>query len=393
MSALRLAWALFALWAVLAALNAALAYDALGRAAFATVGFALVGALVAARRPANPIGWLLLAEALLWTASGAIEGYGVPAETATQRPGGELALWASGWIYYVALGVAGVALPLLFPDGRPPSPRWRWVLWLGALAVGLAVLTSAFGDAALEGYPGVANPLAVAGPVGDVLARLDGVAEVPLVVAFLAALAGLVVRLRRARGTERQQVKACAYVVALMLVGLVLAAGGEIGAGDAERGAPAVIEATGWWLFIVALAAGLPAAVGAAILRHRLFDIDLVIRRTLVYGGLTAILAAAYLALVLLLGLALGEGSGLSVAGSTLAVAALAGPARTRIQGLVARRFYRGRYDAARTLEAFGARLRVQVELDAVAADLRGVARDTLQPAHVSVWLRPRSGP
>ena len=224
----------------------------------------------------------------------------------------------------------------------------------------------------------VENPLGLTAAPGliDVIENLGPAA---LAAAIVGSIASLFVRFRRARSVERQQLKWLSYAGAMVGVAMVAAVVIETVAGD-----PAV-DLTNT---IISLAlAAVPVAMGIAILRHRLYDVDVVINRTLVYGALTATLAAIYLGSVLLVGLAVGQ-SGLAVAVSTLAVAGLFGPARARIQAAVDRRFYRRRYDATRTLEAFGGRLRDEIDLEALGDDLRGVVAETVQPAHVSLWLR-----
>jgi hypothetical protein len=293
-----------------------------------------------------------------------------------------LLVWFDEWIIFVEFGLVGIVLPLLFPDGRLPSRRWRPVLWLGAAVVGTAAVGTAFGRARYEGDAdeSLRNPMAVGGPVGEVLDALTAVGGALFAAVVLCCLVGVAVRLRRSSGVERQQLKWFASAIGLLMAGLAAAALSE-----AIGWEP--LGNVGWWLFLTSLVCGMPLAVAVAVLRYRLYDIDFVIRRTLVYGALTATLAAAYLALVMLLGLAVGE-SDVAIAASTLAVAALFRPARARIQAAVDRRFYRRRYDAARTLEAFGGRLRDEIDLEALGADLREVVRGTVQPAHVSLWLR-----
>ena len=382
----RLAWAGFGVWVAVAALTLVVGSDdpdPFGLVAtIALGGFAFVGALVASREPRNAVGWLLLAVAVVFAASNAVEGY------VSARPDpAPVAMWVDDWMSEVWIAIVGVWLPLLFPDGRLPSRRWRTAAVAGTLLFAAGIVAKAFGDRVLDtSAPGThANPYALPGAAGDVLAALVEPAQVLYALAVLTAMSGLVARMRRARGIERQQLKWFAYVASLMLVSLLLAAlstsaHGRVG--DA-------VGAVGWGAFLLLVIFGLPVALGMAILRHRLYDIDVVINRTLVYGALTATLGAAYLGLVLVIGLTLGT-SNLAIAISTLAVAALFRPLRARIQAAVDRRFYRRRYDAARTLQHFGARLRDELDVDSVGAHLHAAVRETVQPAHVSLWL-PRN--
>ena len=266
-------------------------------------------------------------------------------------------------------------LVLLFPDGRPLSRAWRRVAWCaGAGIVGVlfvSVVTSRPGD-----FPRLDNPFALDGVAIEALEVLSILA---LYTGLFGGVASIVLRFRRAGRVQRQQIKWLATAGALLAVVMPLdvALAGVLG--DAA------------YLMTTTAVLGLPAAVGVAILRHRLYDIDVVINRTLVYGALTATLAGAYLGAVLLLQLALSPltaSSSLAIAGSTLAVAALFQPARRRIQAIVDRRFYRRKYDAAQTIERFGARLRDEVSLDALSEDLCAVVAETMQPAHVSLWLQ-----
>jgi hypothetical protein len=272
-----------------------------------------------------------------------------------------------------------IFLLLLFPDGRLPAPRWRWVARVALIGVGLLELFFTLQPHSIDSAPGVHThnpfgvqflnaPLIVAAAIGIIL----------LLVALCASLAALVSRFRRSHGRERLQLKWFTYAA-----GLVTAYGI---AGNFLPGGLLLGIVNG-----VIVGPLLALAVGVSMLRHQLYDIDVVINRTLVYGSLTAILAASYLGLVLLLQLALStvtSGSSLAVAASTLGVAALFRPARARVQGVVDRRFYRRKYDAARTLEQFSARLREQVDLDALGGELSSVVLETMQPTHVSLWLR-----
>ncbi len=374
----RLALLLFAL--VLALLAPAVplgigvepAFDLVGWHLFAVV-LATVGLLVASRHPSNPVGWWFLGLAVVQGLAELSQAYG---ERAAQDglPAGEAAEWVATWIWILTPALLTLVL-LLFPDGRSPSRRWRIVPALAFAGCALAIPGLALSAESGTEFAGGENPLAVQSPLIDVLFPL-GMAVV--MGALLASAASLFLRFRRARGVERQQLK------------WVVLAAGVVGA--------VAPFAVGFWaqtilaevslLFALAM---IPIAAAIAILRYRLYDIDVVINRTLVYGALTATLALAYLGSVVLLQLALRpltKESGLAIAASTLAVAALFRPARARIQQTVDRRFYRRKYDAARTLERFGARLRDEVDLDALGADLRAVVNDTMQPAHVSLWLR-----
>jgi hypothetical protein len=388
MSVRRLAWPLFGLWVALTATACVLQArngDSLEVLVTPALGvLAGVGALLWRRRPENPIGPILLGLALVVTASVVGDAISSPYEDAADVPGlaVRLVVWIDEAVIYVWFGLVGVLLPLLFPDGRLLSGRWRPVLWAGVALAALAVLGTTFGREGTDWGEGgtLRNPLAIGGPLGDTLGAAVGVAAPLFGLVVLVALAGVVVRFRRARGAERQQLKWFGYAIGLLLTGLAAAA-------IAEATGWEPLGNVGWTIFLASLIFAMPLSIAVAILRYRLYDIDLVIRRTLVYGALTVTLGAAYLGLVLVIGLAVGR-SGFATAVSTLAVAALFRPARARIQDAVDRRFYRRRYDAAQTLEAFGAHLRDELDLEALAADVRAIVRDTLQPAHVSLWLR-----
>jgi hypothetical protein len=339
------------------------------------VALAGVGGFVASHRPENPVGWLLSAvpALLVLTLLGeAVYWYG--ASEHPQDPGGlaELGAWVANTSWVPAVIVVLVLLPLLFPTGRPPTPRWGKVAWAGVAAAVLLFVSSAFSRGPLENFPSLDNPLGVI----DMPGAVDAIGVALWFASALAAAASLVVRFRRSRGIERQQLRWFTAAGSLLVVAFAL-----------SFSLSGVIGEDASWAIIATAFLALGLAVGIGVLRYRLYDIDVVINRALVYGALTATLAGTYLLVVLLVGLAVGR-SGFAVAVSTLAVAGLFGPARARIQAAVDRRFYRRRYDAARTLEAFGSRLRDELDLEALGADLRGVVDETMQPAHVSLWLR-----
>jgi len=346
------------------------------------LAFTGVGALIAARRPENPIGWLLCGAGIAAALEDVLLGYATRALVADpgSLPGGALAGLAADLLWLPTLSVTVTMLLLLFPTGRPPSRRWWPLVWLTVANSAVYVVGAALAPGPLYFFPGERNPLGIEDP--HALLRLAVEAPGALVMpGGVLAVVALAMRFRRSRGEERQQLKW------LLLAGGLLVAFAPVGVALGEDGPQVTGVPVADAVFPV-LVSCLPVALGIAILRHRLYDIDVVIRRTLVYGALTATLLGAYLATVLLLGLALG-GSDLAVAGATLAVAALVRPARVRIQAAVDRRFYRSRYDAARAVEALAARLRDDVAVEAVSRDLRAVVRETVAPAHVSLWLRP----
>ena len=341
--------------------------------------FGVLGVLIASSQPRNPIGWLFcgiaVAGSLMPLARGVaeiwLEGKGVPTVL------GETAAWYGDVSWILVILPAATFLLLVFPDGRLPSPRWRAVAWCAGVGIALFFVTDSLRPGPLDDYPEVVNPFGVEGPVLEVL---EAIAVLALAVGMVGSPLAPIVRFRGAAREQRQQIKWLALAGAVAVVIFVVA----LPLYDALP--PNVADAA-----IMGGILLLPVSAGVAILRYRLYDIDVVINRTLVYGALTATLAGAYLGSVLLLQLALSpltEESDLAIAGSTLAVAALFRPARARIQSVVDRRFYRRRYDAARTLEGFGVRLRDEVELETLGAELRAVVAETIQPAHVSLWLR-----
>jgi hypothetical protein len=346
----------------------------------AMVSAATVGAVLAGRRPRHPVGWLLLAFGLSLAANGMAGEY---APYGLEVRSG--ALPAAAWVamYYPATALAAFAclgfVLLLVPTGSPPSPRWRWWAWLMAGALAVLLLAMPFAPRPPESrYQGVDNPLDLR-PFDGALLLANRAALAVTVLGVLVGAGSLVVRFRRARGVERQQLRwvvlAAALTGAGMLASLVLvAAGNQVLVG---------------WIGGVCLAF-LPLAIGAAVLRYRLFDLDRIISRTLAYGLLTLLLGSAYAGVVLGLGRLLPQDSSLVVAGATLAVAGVFQPARRRVQAAVDRRFNRRRYDAAQTIQAFSTRLRDEVDLDTLTGELLAVVEQTMQPTQASLWLRPQ---
>jgi hypothetical protein len=351
-----------------------------------TLSFSTVGALVAYRRPENPIGWLLCATGLLEALTAFGGEYGVYALGSGSLPGGSFGLWLGSWTWLAAGSVVLFAF-LLFPDGRLPSPRWRAVAGLYVLVSCLNVAEFALAPGPLtgtgtSGLPPVANPFGVGVVAG--LSGSVGALSLPLaVLTGLSPFVALFIRYRRAEREEgRQQIKWVAYAVAL-LTGAITAVG---------IWPPLDGTVVGLVLFLISFLS-IPTAIGIAVLRYHLFDIDLVINRTLVYTVLTLALALVYFGGVASLQVVLrplsGGESQLAVVASTLAIAVLFNPLRRRIQDFMDRRFYRRKYDAAQTLATFGARLRDETDLGSLSGDLIGVVHETLQPEHASLWLRP----
>jgi hypothetical protein len=352
------------------------------------VSFSVVGALIASHRPENPIGWLFCAAALFYGIEIAGEEYAIYAlfTNPDSLPLGAELAWLTEWIWVPAFGIILVFLPLLFPDGHLPSRRWRGVGWLGGLSIGLiCVLTSIVlwperGPALLqlEGFGGEVEEWRSA--ISEWVLQLGGPM---LLVAGLGAVISLFVRFRRARGDERQQIKWFASAAALTLAWILVA---EVIVAEQQPGE--IVALSG--LLVIA---SIPVATGIAILRYRLYDIDRIINRTLVYGSLTVMLALLYFggvsAIQALFGALTGQEKQpqLAIVVSTLVIAALFNPLRRRIKSFIDRSFYRSKYDAAKTLEAFSAKLREETDLDALSDALTSVVSETMQPAHVSLWL------
>jgi hypothetical protein len=353
------------------------------------ISFSVVGALVVSHRPENLVGWIFCAAALFQALS--LVGVEYATYARVTRPGslpfGASVSWLAEWIWAPGLVLILVFLPLLFPDGRPPSRRWWPVAWLGGLSIVIIsapiwlLVWSRRGRELLEDG-GIAQ-----GVPGWLLALLRVGFPLMLLAGLLAVLS-LFLRFRRARGDERQQIKWFASAAALTLTWIFV---GELLL-DAQGGVFGVVGA----LLGLVVVSSIPIATGIAIFRYRLYDIDRIVNRALVYGALSVALVLVYLGGVISLQYAFrtfaGGESQLAVVASTLAIAALFNPLRRRIQTAVDRRFYRSKYDARKTLAAFSSRLRDETDLDALGGELESVVRETVQPARVALWLRPRDG-
>ncbi|HET7273468.1 MAG TPA: hypothetical protein VFI90_20540 [Rubrobacter sp.] len=350
----------------------------------AALAFSTVGLLVASRRRENPIGWLLLVTGILYAIeifTGTYSIY-VLSTAPGSLPGGVTAAWLTSWVWILG----GSLIPfvfLFFPDGRLPSPRWRPLAWLVLIDAALSVAPYAFAPGPLrdvsEESP-VINPVGIEGRAGilELFTRISLLLLVPISLGLILAF---YVRFRRAQGEERQQIKWVAYAVALFVAAIVVVSVW-----------PSLDNSVvGSALFLAGILA-IPSAMALAILRYRLYDIDVIVNRALVYGVLTLLLALIYFgSIALLQGIVIaltGQQSQLAVVASTLIIAALFNPIRRRIQDFIDRRFYRRKYDVEKTLAAFGTKLRDEVDLEALTGELVGVVEQTMQPSHVSLWLR-----
>ena len=358
------------------------------------LAFPIVGALIASRHPRNPIGWICLADGLLWMLSNVFDiyivyGFAVPGSL----PFPLVAAGINNWLWLPAIGLIGTYMFLLFPDGTLPSRRWRPLAWLSGTVILFGSLSVALTPGRLFNTAGLRNPFGIEGQQWIETTGYPLLLLLP--VCMLLCAASVVLRFRRSTGEERQQIKWIAFAAAvigvLYLIAMILSF---------------VSPAPSWfdtgsplWMDVVDYAAilsftGIPISVGFAVLKYRLYNIDIIINRTLVYGALTVTLALIYLGGVTATQAILQVLTGherlpqLAIVTSTLVIAALFVPLRNRVQVLIDRRFYRNKYDARKTLEEFGAKLRDETDLETLGGDLVSVARDTVQPAHVALWLR-----
>jgi len=360
------------------------------------LAFPVVGALIASKRPENPIGWICLVAGLFWMLIVLGEGQSAYELATTGTVKSSVTLDAlTFWMWVPPVGLLGIYMILLFPNGKLPSRRWRPFAWFAGSVMAVISVSFIFVPGPLEGHKGVQNPFGL-----EWLAWLADVAVfivLMLPLCILASAFSLVLRYRRSGGVVREQIKWLAF--AASFVGLVYFVGliGQIF--FVPESLDANVSSQLLWVSIVnnlllLSYAGVPVAVGFAVLRYRLYDIEVIINRTLVYGVLTVSLASIYLGGVAGLQYTLRALTGqeqqsqLAVVASTLVIAALFNPLRRRIQDFIDRRFYRKKYDARKTLEEFGTRLRDETDLEDLSGDLVEVVRDTVQPMHVSMWLR-----
>ncbi len=388
-----MAWSLWSLSVVLTTLSLVLlvlnlshpdvhVYDYWLENTLSAVLFSTVGAIVASRRAENPVGWLFCLLGFAFSIGHFSSQYAIHALLAQLDllPAGQALAWISSWILPPIIGLQVFSF-LLFPTGRLPSRRWMWLAWLTVASAVAGTISSAFSFGANAGLGPVQNPLGIEGffNVYEAVLTFLTLLTVPAALSPFA-------RLRRAGGVERQQIKWFAYAAAATVGGVVLA-----------YMIPNSIDTPPWferagYALLIATTPAIPVSIGIAILRYRLYDIDRIINRTLVYGALTVMLGATYFASVVVLQQVFrtvsGQQSTVAVVASTLAIAALFNPLLRRVQSFVDRRFYRRKYDAAKTLEAFSAKLRDDTDLNSLSSNILAVVRETMQPEHISLWLR-----
>jgi MFS family permease len=353
--------------------------------------FAVVGALLIARRPANAVGWIMASTGLMVSVFNLGSAYATYVMATRGRPDAlaVFGAWAGNCYWFVMLSLALIYLPMLFPDGRLISRRWLPFALIGGIGAFGVALLGALADPLVVPYDSnykIDNPIGMEGLASPSNLPVFVVFEILFAVGVGGAAASVIVRLRRSRGVKRRQLEWFAYVTALFFGGAML------------TGVVSDVSGVGWLgsisfiLSVVGLVC-LPIAVGIAVLKYRLYDIDIIINRTLVYGSLTLMLLLVYFGGVTTTQALFRTLTGqqqqpqLAVVVSTLAIAALFNPLRHRIQSFIDRRFFRSKYDARKTLESFSARLREETDLEALDAELVSVVRETMQPEHVSLWL------
>ena len=388
-----IAWSLWALSVALTALSLLLlvlnlshpdvhVYDYWLENALSAVLYSTVGAIVASRRAENPVGWLFCLLGLAFSIGHSSSQYAIYTQLTQPDllPAGQALAWISSWILPPIIGLQVFSF-LLFPTGRLPSKRWMWLAWLAVASSVVGTISSGFSFGANAGLCPVQNPLGIEG--------FSNVYEAVLTfLTLLVVAAGFspFTRLRRAGGVERQQIKWFAYAAAATVSGVVLA---YLIPNSVDT--PPWFEWTGYAL-LIATTPAIPVSIGIAILRYRLYDIDRIINRALVYGALTVTLVAVYVGSVLAIQYAFrgltGSRSQLAIVASTLLIAALFNPLRQLVQNFIDHSFYRRKYDAAKTLEEFSAKLRDETDIDTLNSELLSTVRETMQPEHISLWLR-----
>ncbi|MDQ3962677.1 MAG: hypothetical protein M3277_01995 [Actinomycetota bacterium] len=349
----------------------------------AFAAMALLGVFLAHKRPDNGLGWLFLGVGAVAGLSLVTPNYALYSVHVQELPGTALIGWFSAWLWLPTIGSVMTFFFLLFPTGHVPGPRWRWVFRMAVAAIVGLCLAMALKPGRLgeEELP-IVNPFGVEG-LGPILDVVGASAGILFAAATVASLVSLVFRFRRGSQIERLQIKWFAFAAGINVTSILI----EILFPAVFAALPRFVDDTVFGMQVLLL----PVTAALAILRYRLYEIDVIINRALVYAALTAVLLGSYLVIVLTLSRLLDpvtRDSDVAVAASTLAVAALFRPLRARIQAFIDRRFYRAKYDAVAALDRFGARLRDEVDIELVRSDVLGLVADTMQPSHASLWLR-----